>query len=62
MILSAGPGAWLRRQREDRSWSRAEMARRLIQAATDDTGDTTMPSAVNIARHRPLGTRSLQVV
>lgn len=32
-------GAWLRRQREDRYWSRVEMARRMIKVASghDDT-------------------------
>jgi hypothetical protein len=35
-------GAWLRQQREDRGWSKTEMARRLLQAARD-TGDNSMP-------------------
>ena len=35
-------GAWLRQQREARSWTRREMARQLIQAGRD-TGDTTVP-------------------
>jgi transcriptional regulator with XRE-family HTH domain len=34
---------WLREQREARSWSRKEQARRLIQAGRD-AGDTSMPS------------------
>jgi tetratricopeptide (TPR) repeat protein len=34
--------AWVRRQREDRGWSKVELARRLIQAARE-TGDTAMP-------------------
>jgi len=34
--------AWLRRQREDRSWSKHEMARRLIRAG-HEAGDTAMP-------------------
>ena len=37
-------GAWLRTQREERGWSRNEMARRLIAAARE-TGDTAMPDA-----------------
>jgi transcriptional regulator with XRE-family HTH domain len=36
-------GVWLRQQREARSWSRKEQARRLIQAGRD-VGDTSMPS------------------
>ena len=43
-------GAWLRRQREERFWSRAEMARRLIKAA-DSQGDTTMPSVDDVAHN-----------
>jgi hypothetical protein len=35
-------GAWLRRQREDRGWTKAEMARRLIQAARE-ADDTAIP-------------------
>jgi transcriptional regulator with XRE-family HTH domain len=35
--------AWLREQREDRGWSKREMARRLIQAA-HAAGDSTVPS------------------
>ena len=34
-------GAWLRQQREARSWTRREMARQLIQAGRG-TGDTTV--------------------
>ena len=34
--------AWLRQQREDRGWSKAEMARRLVQAGRA-AGDTAMP-------------------
>ena len=45
-----GFGAWLRRQREQRLWTRAELARRIIQAARDH-GDTTMPSACSITRN-----------
>lgn len=40
-------GAWLRTQREERGWSRNEMARRLIAAARE-TGDGTMPAAETI--------------
>jgi transcriptional regulator with XRE-family HTH domain len=43
-------GAWLRREREARSWTRAEMARRLIKAARA-SGDTTMPSSGNICHN-----------
>jgi hypothetical protein len=45
-----GFGAWLRRQREQRLWTRAELARRIIQAARDH-GDTTMPSAASITHN-----------
>ena len=34
--------AWLRQQREDRGWSKAEMARRLIRAGRE-AGDTAVP-------------------
>jgi transcriptional regulator with XRE-family HTH domain len=37
-------GTWLRAQREERGWSRSEMARRLIAAARE-TGDNAMPDA-----------------
>ena len=37
-------GAWLRQQREDRGWPKAEMARRLVQAA-HEAGDKSVPSA-----------------
>jgi tetratricopeptide (TPR) repeat protein len=37
-------GAWLRQQREVRSWAKAEMARRLVKAARE-AGDTSVPSA-----------------
>jgi tetratricopeptide (TPR) repeat protein len=36
-------GIWLREQREDRGWSKAEMARRLVQAGHDN-GDKAVPS------------------
>jgi transcriptional regulator with XRE-family HTH domain len=37
-------GAWLRQQREERGWSRTDMARSLITAARE-TGDHSMPDA-----------------
>jgi transcriptional regulator with XRE-family HTH domain len=40
-------GPWLRAQREDRGWSRNEMARRLTAAARE-TGDTALPDAETI--------------
>jgi transcriptional regulator with XRE-family HTH domain len=40
-------GAWLRRERQRRSWSRPEMARRLIKAA-EANGDHTMPGIDHI--------------
>ena len=43
-------GTWLRQERERRSWTRAEMARRLIKAARA-SGDATMPSADNISHN-----------
>jgi DNA-binding transcriptional MocR family regulator len=39
---------WLRQQREQRSWTRAEMARRLIRAA-QVSGDSAMPAAEDVA-------------
>ncbi|HET9969906.1 MAG TPA: helix-turn-helix transcriptional regulator [Streptosporangiaceae bacterium] len=41
-------GGWLRQQREHRSWSRNEIARRLIRAA-QVSGDTAMPAAEDVA-------------
>ena len=41
-------GPWLRQQREQRSWSRNEMARRLIRVA-QVSGDTAMPAAEDVA-------------
>ena len=35
--------AWLRQERENRGWPKAEMARRLVQAGRD-AGDNTVPS------------------
>ena len=43
-VMSSELGAWLRQQREARSWAKAEMARRLVQAARE-AGDTSVPSA-----------------
>ena len=40
-------GAWLREQREARSWSRREQARRLIQAGRE-AGDTAMPGITSV--------------
>jgi transcriptional regulator with XRE-family HTH domain len=40
-------GAWLRRERERRRWTRAEMARRLIKAA-EDNDDYTMPGVNDV--------------
>ena len=42
-------GEWLRRQREDRSWARAEMAMRIIKAARD-AGDMAGPTSGRVAR------------
>jgi transcriptional regulator with XRE-family HTH domain len=41
-------GGWLRQQREQRSWTRNEMARRLIKVA-QVSGDTAMPAAADVA-------------
>ncbi len=41
-------GPWLRQQREHRSWTRNELARRLIKAA-QVSGDTAMPAAADVA-------------
>jgi transcriptional regulator with XRE-family HTH domain len=43
-------GAWLRQQREARSWTRREMARQLIQAARAN-GDNTIPGADSICHN-----------
>ena len=45
--MSRELGAWLRAQREERRWTRAEMARRLIKAA-ENSGDTTMPEVDHV--------------
>ncbi|HEX5297076.1 MAG TPA: hypothetical protein VFW50_08825 [Streptosporangiaceae bacterium] len=47
MTASADLGPWLRQQREQRSWSRNEMARRLIRTA-QTTGDTAMHAAEDV--------------
>ena len=41
-------GPWLRQQREHRSWTRNELARRLIRTA-QVSGDTAMPAATDVA-------------
>lgn len=48
MTASQDLGPWLRQQREQRSWSRNEMARRLIRVA-QISGDTAMPAAEDVA-------------
>ena len=50
--VSGGPrvGAWLRRQREARAWSRAEMARQLIKAARA-AGDGSLPCVENVCHN-----------
>jgi transcriptional regulator with XRE-family HTH domain len=40
-------GPWLRQQREQRSWTRNEMARRLIKVA-QVSGDTAMPAPEDV--------------
>jgi transcriptional regulator with XRE-family HTH domain len=48
MTASPDLGTWLRQRREHRSWTRTEMARRLIRAA-QVSGDTAMPAAEDVA-------------
>ena len=48
--MSSELGAWLRRQREDRGWTRSELARQLIKAARA-RGDTSVPGADNISHN-----------
>ena len=48
--MSPELGAWLRRQREDRGWTRSEMARQLIKAAKA-RGDTSVTGADNISHN-----------
>jgi hypothetical protein len=47
---SRGLGEWLRRQRQMRAWSRAEMARQLIKAARA-SGDTSLPGIDSICHN-----------
>jgi transcriptional regulator with XRE-family HTH domain len=49
-VIAQELGAWLRREREARNWTRSEMARRLIRAACA-SGDRTMPGAGNISHN-----------
>ena len=48
--MSSELGAWLRQHREDRGWTRTELARQLIKAART-RGDTSVPSADNISHN-----------
>ena len=48
--MSSELGAWLRQQREDRGWTRSELARQLIKAARA-RGDMSVPSADNISHN-----------
>jgi transcriptional regulator with XRE-family HTH domain len=48
--MSSELGTWLRQQREDRGWTRTELARQLIKAART-RGDTSVPSADNISHN-----------
>jgi transcriptional regulator with XRE-family HTH domain len=48
--MSSELGTWLRRQREDRGWTRSEMARQLIRAAKAK-GDVSVPGADNIGHN-----------
>ena len=50
MTANADLGMWLRGQREDRRWTRTEMARRIIKAATA-AGDTAVPSAAHLTHN-----------
>ena len=45
--MSSELGIWLRQQREARGWPKAEMARRLVQAARE-AGDNSVPSAAGM--------------
>jgi hypothetical protein len=40
--MDSETAAWLRQQREDRGWPKAEMARRLVHAGRE-AGDTAVP-------------------
>jgi len=48
--MSSELGVWLRRQREDRGWTRSEMARQIIRAAKAK-GDASVPGADNIGHN-----------
>jgi len=48
MTAPSDLGPWLRQQRENKSWSRNEMARRLIRTALL-TGDTARPAVADVA-------------
>jgi transcriptional regulator with XRE-family HTH domain len=48
--MSSELAAWLRRQREDRGWTRSELARQLIKAARA-RGDTSVPGADSISHN-----------
>src|SRR5512142_3112636 len=48
--MSSELGAWLRQQREDRGWTRSELARQLIKVARTK-GDMSVPSADNISHN-----------
>jgi transcriptional regulator with XRE-family HTH domain len=48
MTATPDLGPWLRQQREQRSWTRNDMARQLIRAA-QVSGDTAMPAAEDVA-------------
>jgi hypothetical protein len=48
--MSSELSAWLRRQREDRGWTRSGMARQLIRAAKA-RGDTSVPGIDNISHN-----------
>jgi len=43
-------GAWLRREREARTWTKRETARRMIQAGKD-SGDTSVPGMDGMCRY-----------
>src|ERR1700760_4201446 len=49
-LMSSELGTWLRQQREDRGWTRTELARQLIKAART-RGDMSVPSADNISHN-----------
>ena len=48
MTTTPALGPWLRQQRENKSWSRNEMARRIIRTALL-TGDNAMPAVADVA-------------